>query len=269
MSPSGYYVTLVNLAPDARLADSSLGRGQATKYSAAELGHLLTAFCELDAIQNVSADPEIHVHHGAERHIVRTGQKRLLLYNARDNTQPAHVLTTAEILAVFDGSKSRATPPVAAAPAAPSGAVADTGIPVAYESPARRGHVALILIALACAVIAGIVGLRIAQRQPRASDDVVLLPAAERTAAGRTVEGVYVTGSNPGDRGIVIGPTGAIRFFQLKAGAAPTMAHDTWRPGRRDKTLCLAITDLGTVVEIVDRNTVLYRGERYRRAAPP
>lgn len=274
MTASGYSVILVNLTPDARLADPALGRRPAVNFSPTELGTLLNTFCELDPLQNVSADPEVHVHHGSERYIVRTGQKRLALYNARDNTQPALVLTTDEIISALNGfpAADRTIAPLSAAPPAtmPGAATVagDSGLPLPIPEPVRRTR-EFILGGLACLLLAVSVGVNFMQSPGRASDDVVPLPAAERAHAGRIVEGVYVTGSNPGDRGMVVGAAGTIRFFQLNTGAAPSMVHDTWRAGRRDKALCLAVADLGTVVEIVDRDTVLYGGERYRRAALP
>ena len=81
------------------------------------------------------------------------------------------------------------------------------------------------------------------------------------------VEGVYVTGGEPGDRGIVVGGDGVIRIFELNAGGAPSFVHGTWRAGRIDGALCLAIPQFRTFVKIVDRETVVYCGERYRRAA--
>jgi hypothetical protein len=281
MSPSGYSATLVNLSRDARTADVSLGRSRPASLSTTELGSLLDAFCGLDALQDASADPEIRVEHGSDRYlIIRAGQGRLALYNARDRTQPAQVLTPIEILAELDGSAcavrkaSNATVTGSASPltAEPgvtlAPGVTSESVPYIPPEPVRHTRTMVLVGAMFASLII-VLAVKLSDRPPRASDDVVLLPRAEHAGVAQSVEGVYVTGSNPGDRGIVVAAAGTIRFFQLNADTAPSMAHDTWKPGRRDQRLCLAITDLGSVVEIMDRDVLLYQGDRYRRAAAP
>lgn len=122
-------VTLVRLAPDARSADIAFGQAGVVELSTEEFTERLEAFRELDPLQNAHADPEIRVQSGGQKYVVRTGQGMLFLYNVRDHTQPAQVLTTAEVLAELDGSANAAR---TAAPF-PGILVSQTGLPGAGE----------------------------------------------------------------------------------------------------------------------------------------
>lgn len=266
-----YHVTLVNLSSDARFADPSLGQGEPAACSPAELAELLKTFRELDPLQNASADPEIHVHYRRARHIVRTGQGRLMLYDSRDNTLPALVLTVEEILAEFDGSAAaaRSKPPF---PGALTTDTIDREVPAplaaAAKAPAPRKRLVL-LSSLSLALGAAMVALWFGFATPSVAAGLDTLPAAEAASTAQSVAGVYVTGQEPGSRGIVVAADGSIRFFQLNAGTAPSFVRDTWRPARHGAALCLVVVQLDTLVEIVDRDTLAYCGERYRRAAQP
>ena len=90
---------------------------------------------------------------------------------------------------------------------------------------------------------------------------------AKITRIGRTsMEMVHVLYSHE-QKAVVA--DGTIRFFQLNAATAPSFVRDTWRPARNGATLCLVVVQLDTIVEVVDRDTLVYGGERYRRAAQP
>lgn len=264
-----YHVTLVNLASDARRADADLGASKSRLLSPDELRALLETFREIDALQNAAADPEIQIHNRGARYVVRTGQGRLLFSDARDTTQPTITLSTAEILAELDGSAAaaRSRPPFPmSAPSEIGRDMAREGTKVAVMTPAKRRFRVIVLSAAAVLLLGGIVALSL----PRGVDpepEITPLASGEVASTARMVEGVYVTGGEPGDRGIVVGGDGRIRIFELNVSGAPSFVHGTWQAGRIDGALCLAVPQLRTIVTVIDRQTVTYCGERYRRAA--
>jgi hypothetical protein len=263
-----YHVTLVNLAPDARSADVYLGASKSRTCSAAELGALLNVFRELDPLQNVEADPEIRIHHRSSRYTVRTGQGRLLFSDANDSTQPTLVLSVAEILAELDGSAAaaRTRAPFSIAERPELGAAVQEVPKVAVAAASAKHRVRLVALSVATVLLlaanVGLLWLRGSAPEP----ELTPLDSVELAAAVPTFEGVYVTGSEPGARGIVVGGEGTIRIFELNAGGAPSFVHGTWKAGRFENKLSLLVPQLRTIITIVDRETLLYGGERYRRA---
>lgn len=267
-----YNVTLVRLTTDAQLVDPEAEDGKMVFCSSAELSSLLEAFSQIDPVLNASYDPEIRINRGRDRYIVRTGQGRLMLYDGRDKMKPALVVTIRGILAELDGSGSAADySPVDS----PPGVVSITHVtgPAALPTRATRARSRRIpLVIMSSLVIAlggGIAVLRISRARMAADPGMTPIPAAEQAQAVGNVGGVYVTGSEPGRRGIVVGDDGTIRIFQLNARTPPSMVNDTWRAARRGAQLVLVLDELGTTVEIIDRDRISYCGETYRRAAPP
>ena len=97
-----FTVTTVNLTSDTTGADSSIGAAELGPLSAAEFTALLGRFQQLEARQNHDADPHILVTASAGRFLIRTGQGKLLLYNARDTTEPYSELSASEIAVQLD-----------------------------------------------------------------------------------------------------------------------------------------------------------------------
>jgi hypothetical protein len=257
-------VTLVRLAPDARSADVTLGQGGVMELSTEEFSARLEAFRELDPLQNAHADPEIRVQAGSQKYVVRTGQGKLFLYNVRDHTQPAQILTTEEVLAELDGSAQAAR---TAAPF-PGLFVSQFEAPPEAEEiielpPPRRPEVLLAWVAgvLALLALATFVGLEWMKRAHA-------LPPAEAAVLGESVEGVYVSGS-AAERGVVLGRDGAVRFFEARGDEPPAIAFDTWRATRENGAVRVSLVDRQTAVEVINRDTITIAGETYRRAMPP
>ena len=259
-----YHVTLVNLAPDARRADVNLGAGESRVLPAEELGALLENFRGLDPLENAGADPEIRLRHRGARYLVRTGQGRLLFKDETDAARPTVALTVEEILAELDGSAAAARSPSSG----PAGSGPNAGAvspPIEPVTPAKRRARWIVLWAVAALLLGGVAALYLQRERPAEPGFVALAPAELADVASQ-VAGVYVTGSEPGDRSLVIGADGAIRIFELTAGGAPNFVHGTWRAGRIDGTLHLAVPQFRTFARIVDRDTLDYCGEQYRRA---
>lgn len=263
-----YQVTLIHLSPDARSADVAFEVEPTRLCSAEEIAELLEAFRKIDPLQNADADPEIVLQHRGARYVVRTSQGRLLFSDSRNITLPTLTLGPAEILAELDGSaaaaRTRSPFPTAMSPEIAARSAATVTKTPAALPPTRRARLVALsaVITLLLGGIAALIFLRGAESQL----DLAPLAAAERTATAQRVEGVYVTGGEAGDRGIVVGADGALRIFELNAGSAPNFVHGTWKAGRINGALSLLVPELRTVVTIVDRETIVYCGERYRRA---
>jgi hypothetical protein len=99
-----YNVTLVNLAADARSAAVSLDRIERRDVSDEDVRRLLQGFCEIDPVENAAVDPEIRVQVRQESYLIRTGQKKLILYDALNRDAPGQMLTVEQVMAELDGT---------------------------------------------------------------------------------------------------------------------------------------------------------------------
>lgn len=247
-----FTVTTVNLTSDTTGADSSIGAAELGPLSAAEFTALLGRFQQLEARQNHDADPHILVTASAGRFLIRTGQGKLLLYNARDTTEPYSELSASEIAVQLDRPLTAplptATESVATAPKpAPHYAIA---FAILVAGLGLNGYTLYSVFYMESVNIAPAV--------------VLLTDPAELAARGRDAVGSYATGGLPGDRVISVTADGKIRFFEL--GGKDDMTHntDTFKLGRHNKKFCLLTADSG-VVQIVNPDTLLYYRDTYRR----
>jgi hypothetical protein len=265
-----FSVTLVNLARDARTAIEGGGLIDLGSLSVGELTGLLNNFAELDVLQNMKADPEVRVQGRRNRFIIRTGQSKLYLQDARNLSEPAYIPTASEIIAELDGSaaaKRTAQPP----PTAPSGdGLAPTAKPATEkeitpmpEVEEHRWPLALIGLVL---LLGGYVAYsEWASRQSGSLPAITPLTASERLAEDVSLTGVYMTGSEPGQHGIIILGDGKLKLFQANAQAAPGVVYGSYRFGRLESKLCLATDQPGGLIKVMDRESLQFCGEIYHR----
>jgi len=265
-----FQVTVVNLARDARTAIEGGGAVNLGTLSASELTELLDRFVELDAVENSGADPEILVQVRRDRFNIRTGQKKLFFQDARNLSEPAYVLTVSEIIAELDGSAAakRAAPP--ASPATlPDGspAAADSvpgseiePMPVVAERPWPFALLGSVLL------LGGYVAYsEWDNRQGRNQPALAPLTTTERQSEDSSLTGVYTTGSEPGQHGIIILGNGKLKLFQVNAQAAPGVVYGTYQFGRLESKLCLATDQPGGLIKVIDRESLEFCGEIYKR----
>lgn len=263
-----FNVTVVNLATDAGAANVGGGPVTLGEVDARELRALLEAFAGLDPVENVRADPEIRIQYRRDRFIVRTGQRKLFLQDERKLSEPAYVLTAGEIIAEIDGSAAakRTTPPMPLrlaseheAPAVPLPVPA-----VATPAPSLGWRIGLIAIVL---LLGGYVAYgHWAGAARNEQPELVPLGASERLAEDGALTGVYTTGgSEAGQHGIVILGDGKLKLFQNNAQAAPGLLYGSYEFGRRDGKVCLATDQPGGLIKVLDRDTLEFCGEMYRR----
>lgn len=267
-----FHVTVVNLSRTARTPIEGGGPTDLGNLSATELIALLEGFIEVDPVENMKAEPEVRVQNRRNRFIVRTGQKKLFLQDARNLAEPAYVLTAAEIIAELDGSAEakRTAPPFPTAQRAEEpAAFGDTGsgIPLPPRPPERAPSfpwIPLLLVLL----LGGYMGYT--QWTSRAGADsaaptLAPLPTAERLAEDAALTGVYMTGPEPGQHGLVILGDGKLKLFRVNAQAAPGVVYGTYQIGRLDGKLCLATDQPGRLIKVIDRQSLEYSGESYQR----
>ena len=86
----------------------------------------------------------------------------------------------------------------------------------------------------------------------------------ELAARKRDVIGTYATGSDPGDRVIVIGANANARFYEIGPRGPIGEAAETCLVCRHDGRLCLA-TKASGVIDVEDDGTLVYFKDRYQR----
>ena len=260
-----YDVVLSNLAADAHSAAESFAKTERLGLTEAELKILLESFCEIDAVENAVAAPEIRIKIRGESYVIRTGQKRLMLYDATHRELPALVLSVAEMMAELDGSAS------AIRHASLHRHEADAREVAAAQTPPVRPVVVaskprLIAMGIAAGALVGaIVFLRMGKRSADIPALFHAIKPAESAGLEAGLTGVYMTGNQPGQHGIVFISAGEVKLFELAALAAPRVVYASGKLGRIGARLILATDQPGGAIEVTNRDTLVYCGEIYRR----
>lgn len=246
-----FTVTTFHLSNDTTRADPALGPSELGVLTAEEFAALLTRFSRLDRVQNHEADPHLLVTAAAGRFLIRTGQGKLFLYNARDTTEPYSELGATELVALLDR-------PVTSAPfpdIVPE--------PVPTKSAPRYGIAGAILaagLALNGYTLYAAFYTESVNKKPAVT---LLTDSNELAARAREAVGAYSTGSQPGDRVITITSDGKIRFSEI--GANESLATtDTFKLGRHDNKFCL-LTPESDLVDFANPDTLVYYRDTYRR----
>jgi hypothetical protein len=246
-----FKVTTVNLSTDATTAGPTYGENHSGDLSATQLMSLLERFRAIPAMQNAEADPHLLIAASAGRFLVRTGQGKLLLYNARDTTEPYVELTADQIVAQLER--------------------VPTGAPFAEETPPpvapapHRGIAAAILIAGLALNGYTLYSAFYSESVNQKTVITLLTEPAELAARQHDVVGNYATGAQPGDRVIVVGADGRVTFSVIgDARSSSSNSDDTYRLGRRETKLCLATVESG-VIDILNIDTLVYYRDTYKR----
>jgi len=265
-----FHVTVVNLSRTARTPIEGGGPTDLGNLSASELIALLEGFIEIDPVENMKAEPEVRVQNRRNRFIVRTGQRKLFLQDARNLAEPAYVLTASEIIAELDGSaeaKRTAAPFPAARQAEEPATSGDTGSGIALPPrPPEREPAFPWIPLLLVLLLGGYIGYTPwTGRTGGAAPALAPLTTAERLAEDAALTGVYLTGPEPGQHGLVILGDGKLKLFRVNAQAAPGVVYGTYQIGRLDGKLCLATDQPGRLIKVIDRQSLEYSGESYQR----
>ncbi|HUL51992.1 MAG TPA: hypothetical protein VLT83_01155 [Opitutaceae bacterium] len=262
MTPT-YQVTLVNLAADARSAAVAWDKIERPGVSDEEMRRLLENFCAIDAVENAAADPEIRVQVRRESYLIRSGQGKLVLYDVLNRDLPGRSLAVAEVMAELDGSAiaARTVPPMVPAEAGLADEEPAVSPPAARLNPRR-----VIALAVAACVLGGAhFWWRIPSGAEETPAALQRMDAAEAARVRATLAGVYMTGTQPGEHGIVLTDTEEVRLFELRAVDAPLVIHAAGEWGHVGPALNLATDQPGGLIRIPDPETLIYCGETYKR----
>lgn len=260
-----YDVSLINLSADARSAAESLVPIERSGLTDAELRTLLQSLSEIDAVENAVAAPEIRVKVRNESYLIRTEQQRLMLYDVAHRELPAFVLTLDEIMAELDGSA-----PAGRNASVPQHALVGFGEPSVPALPAHpvvpASKPRLITLGAVAFVLLGVIGWLQLGKSP-VSTPALFHPVepAESAELQSTLTGVYMTGNQPGQHGIVFVTAGELKLFELSAVTAPRVVYASGELGRVGTQLALATDQPGGLIEISDHDTLVFCGEVYRR----
>ncbi len=248
-----FKVATSHLSPDARDASVTFGRRDLGEFEADKLTVFLETFRELDPLKNDEAEPEVIISGGAGKFIVKTGQGKLFLYNASDLNIPYVELTASGIMASLGVTSAESTEEEAA--------IASTA-----EKPPRQVALTLLMVGL----FLGLNGYTFYSLLK--TDDVNELPAVaflaneeEIVQTRRTVSGTFASGADEGDRGIVVGADGTLKFLEYGAhGEIRLENNDLYRVARRDGKTCL-VSKESNLIDVTGADTIVYFHDIYRR----
>lgn len=260
-----YKVTLVNLAADARSV-ATYAHHELPEATPDTLRILLANFCEIDPIENSAADTEIRVQVRYEKYLIRTEQKKLILYDTRNRELPGQIFTLAQVMAELDGTAAavRNQAIQLARPEAGTGEIAAVGpVRAPAELPNKPRLAGLV-------VTAGLLfGALFWLAAPFAADGVPVgftaVESGERAGLETSLRGVYLTGNEPGQHGLVLDRPGELKLFELGVVEAPRIIHVSYELGRVGAKLCLATDQPGGLIDVQADGNLLYGGEVYQR----
>jgi hypothetical protein len=268
-SPTTFFsVTLHHLAPGAAAAGVDYPDEQMQGVTTAQLADLLQALSEVAARSTIyePSSPEIRIKAEREILVVRTRYRRLCLVG-REIALRGEEHSIARILAVAAGVEE---PELVFVPVQPSERppppIATASRP--YSSPG--GISEWIKITLLSVLIVGCLGTGVwlLVKPPQGlAPNFKYMPAAESTALLARAAGEYRTGSQAGDRRLIIAADGTARLAKYGAGQAiEEESVRTIRGAIQNGQPGLATSDPYLMV-VRDSDTVLLYGAAYKRVA--
>lgn len=253
-----YSVILVNLSADARTV-AVLAHVERRNVAPVELEVLLQNFCGIDPMENADADTEIRVQVRNENYLLRSAQGKLILYDAHRREFPAQILSIAEAMRELDGTATTARLQTILQ----ARVEAEPAPPITGPAPSKpRLRILSVAAALLLAAVLWLAAPFAVDRTPAGFDPV---DAVELDRLHAALTGVYLTGSEPGQHGIVIMGPGEMKLFELAAVEAPRVVYAGYRLGRIGAQLCLATDQPGGVIQVAAPGRLVYCGEAYQR----
>ena len=248
-------VSTHHLTADAAQIDSSPRDQPLGEMTPEQLGALLERFSRIDPVKNHEFDPHLAVQTATDKFVVRTSAGKLYLYDGRDNSQPASELNVPGLLATFAGR----------APAPREGSAEELiDLPPPNHSKQALGTA---LLAIGCGL--NFCAVYVFLKPEPAEPAPVCQPITEANDLARLRDpliGTYATGSNPGDRQIVIGASDSIQLQVVETNRALHSETTTGKLVRQEGHLAIALPGAGLILVQPD-NSLLYFGDTYHPLA--
>jgi hypothetical protein len=255
-------VSTINLSPKLDEISPEHGTINRGEMSSDSLATLLKEFAGIDPALNHEHDPRIMVQTRSANHAIRTGQGRLQLYNARDNTQPGVELSLPRLIVAIEQGTAAVVEPDPVEPA------------MNRPAPLRRnyqGPFAAMLLLLGLALNAWGVHLYLNRDPaPPSAAYTAITDEAKLTLIRRKLSGIYATGDESGSRVITLPRDGSITFqllYRDTDGTIKTAAGttETCRVGERPNGAICLVTHPGQQISIGVDGSLHHSGDTYRR----
>lgn len=253
-----FRLTTVNISDNWQEVVSYLGNIDRGVIGSAQLEKALEQYRSLDASALREAEPYLIVTGPGGKYIVRCLDRRLLLYRTDKADAPP-----------FEGNAAEVIAELAFGAQNPKHSDENAASPPPVEAKAQRATNRLIAIGML------IVGLAINGYTLYSAfyvDDVNRTPPLTPISSQAEVldyrtrfAGRYVTGDEPGDRGIAMDANGVLRLYQIgdRKAVVNTSSFD-YVFGKRDRRLYIAIHGVGQI-EAPDPEKLIFFGDTYRR----
>lgn len=263
-----YSVTLHHLAPGAVAAGLAFPDVQLTAVPLAQLREMLYALSEVAARLTIyePATPEIRVKTDRESFVVRTRYRRLY-FVGYEGALRGEEHSVAYILTTITGTAetAKAPEPRLERPAVASAAAAD-------DAPADTGRVPRwVKIAVMAVIIIGCNGTAawMLMKPPATlAPKFTLMTPADSAALIARFAGEYRTGSQEGDRRIIIDATGTARLAKFGVNQAPIQPLTKPIRGAMVDGQAALITGDPAAITLKDADTIVYFGNTYKRHNP-
>jgi hypothetical protein len=263
-----YNVTLHHLAPNAVAAGLAYADEQLTGVPLTQLREMLYALSEVASRLTIyePAMPEIRIKTDRESFVIRTRYRRLCFvgYEAAlrgEDHSVAYILTT------ITGTTETAKAPEARfdRPATASTAAAD-------DTPAESGRLPRwVKIAVMTVIIIGCNGTAawlLLKPPTTLAPKFTLMTPADSAALIARVAGEYRTGSQEGDRRIIIDTTGTARLAKFGVNQTPIQPLTKPIRGALVDGQAALMTGDPAAITLKDADTIVYFGNTYKRHNP-
>lgn len=268
-SANSFSVTLHHLAPGAKAAGIGYPDEQLLSVTPAQLTELLMSLAQVASTFTIyePSNPEIRIKTDREVYVVRTRYRRLC-FVGREAVLRGEEHSIPYIVGTITGVAEPilATTAATRAPDRPTGTLAGGLRPTVPSSGIPDWFKVAVLLVLSLACIGGGIWMMVRPAKNFAPKFAYMNSAESSTLLAR-IAGEYRTGTQEGDRRLVIGADGTLRI--AKYGLNQAIAEEVVRTARgalQEGKPALATND-PYIMLIQDSAVVLY-GQTYRRAAP-
>jgi hypothetical protein len=268
MASPTFSITLHHLAPGAKAAGLGYPDEQIPAATPEQIMELLMALAEVASTFTIyePSSPEIRIKTDREVYVIRTRYRRLC-FVGREAILRGEDHSIPYILGVITGvAEPIVTTVTARVPDRPSAAMAGGLRPTVPSSGLPDWLKIAVLLVLSLGCIGGGIWMMVRPTRQLAPKFAYMNGAESSTLLAR-IAGEYRTGTQEGDRRLVIGADGTMRI--AKFGPNQAIAEEVVRTARgalQEGKPALATNDPYVMV-IADNAVVLY-GQTYRRATP-